>query len=307
MICKNKKIVLIASGGRTGTNFLGENFSQIIPNSFSIHEPDTYKGLFRLDTWKAVEKFGFYHMMIGRLLGKTGIRLINDQYLSGKLNKEEIQKLIIQHREKYFSRQKAELIIESYSQWYGLFPSALNTFAHIKMIGIIRDPRTWLTSWMNHITTRHTKHDIVTLLGIERLKPNDIHPDIISNKDWETLSPFEKNCWDWAIIAEQLLHHDKTYEQAKLFRFEDLFLSENKQVFIEEMLEFATSFPDKSFPYEIDMALFSQKQNASKKKVFSSWKDWSPELCQQLDHICGPLMRELGYGAEPQWHEKLQK
>lgn len=307
MTC-NKHLVLIASGGRTGTQFLGDNLSKIITDCFSVHEPDMYKGICNPQTWQALYDFGFYHMIIGRILGKTGIRNLNQQYLTASKSDDALIKAIKQHRTQYLNRKKQGLIIESYYQWFGLYPLAEKAFPHVKFIGIIRDPRNWITSWMNHINTHHTNNDWVNNLGFSRLSSNNIKPsNHLSSLDWKTLSPFEKNCWDWAIIAEQLLHHDKTYEQAKLFRFEDLFLSENKQAFIEEMLEFATNFPDKSFPYEIDMALFSQKQNASKKNVFSSWKDWSPELCQQLDHICGPLMRELGYGAEPQWHEKLQK
>lgn len=80
-----KDLVFIASGGRTGTQFFGDMLKTVIDDCWSEHEPDMLLGL-NWRTYDQIRRFGFWHMVPGRLLGMTGVRSLGHKLLTGELS-----------------------------------------------------------------------------------------------------------------------------------------------------------------------------------------------------------------------------
>ena len=121
MKANEKHVAFIASGGRTGTFFFGEVLAEIIDDAFSVHEPDVLHG-FSKRSWHAIRTFGFYQMVVGRLMGRTGIRNLTQKFLAGKMTIEDTVAAIHRHRDRYYARISQDYVIESYNQWYGILP-----------------------------------------------------------------------------------------------------------------------------------------------------------------------------------------
>ncbi len=124
----NKNAVIIVSGGRTGTRFFGDLLSEMVEDSYSVHEPDLFEGL-TVRTWQRLKTFELYHIVIGRLLGQTGIRNLSQKYLSDALDLDNLAHAVRDHRFRYFASLNPALIIDSYYQRYGILPVLPLAFA----------------------------------------------------------------------------------------------------------------------------------------------------------------------------------
>lgn len=290
----------IVSAGRTGTAFFGDVLSEIIPGAFSVHQPDVVEGFDRT-TFDRIRTFGWYHMVIGRLLGRTGIRNLSQRYLSGRMSRHDVVRALHRQRGPYYHTIDSDYIVESNLQWYGLLPVLSDAYAKYRVVGLVRDPRTWVTSVRN-LGTQFGRGDLVTRLGFKRLDP-----DLIGDREyiakWPDMTPFEKNCWQWTTLNSLIHAYVLESSSARLFRYEDLFLADDRVDRLREMLDFMTHFPDRDFHYDLDGKVLDTPRNASKRRPFAGWRDWNKTQARQLQQICGPLMEALGYGSETRWQE----
>jgi len=304
MKANEKHVAFIASGGRTGTLFFGEILSEIIDDAFSVHEPDLLHGVSRR-SWHAIRTFGFYHMVLGRLMRRTGIRNLTQKFLSGEMTIKDVVTAIHRHRDRYYARVSQGYVIESYYQWYGILPAVAQAFPNYKIVGIVRDPRTWVTSFMR-FGGRYDKHDLVARYRFKRLEPSMIGDDAYAQA-WPRMSSFAKNCWHWKVITRLLQEHAAHDQNMRLYRYEDLFLSEDRATQVEDMLRFMVTFTDRTFPYRFDPDIMKRIKNRSHPGDFPDWLGWTPEMAQELMSLCGPLMQDLGYGFESDWIAKLEQ
>lgn len=303
----DKHVVLVVSGGRTATTFLGELLDLIVENSYSVHEPDLFDGLNR-ETWERIRRFGLYHMFFGRIVGRTGIRNLTQRFLSGRVSLEDLVQEILRHRKAYYDSIESDLIIESYYQWYGILPGATLAFPRLRVAAIVRDPRPWVESWVA-LGAHHGQKDHVTRWGFRRLNPRMVDDREFVER-WPRMTSFQRNCWDWRTVYGLLTEWIDDHPCARLFRFSDLFLSDHRERHFRELLDFITTFPDRRFEYQFDKSILrlrkNQAQDAPPLEIAESWKTWSPERASELDDICGDLMRKLGYGHEPEWLKLLE-
>ncbi|MCI4644869.1 MAG: sulfotransferase [Hyphomonadaceae bacterium] len=298
----DKDLAFIVSGGRTGTTFFGEYISEFIPDAFSVHEPDVVTQRSRRVLFKRIQDFGIWHMLIGRALGMTGIRPLSRRNLSGEFKDEApLLGAIRQHRDSYFSRIDAPLVVESYSQWFGILPQLRKVYPEARIVGIIRDPREWVVSWLNH-GGRHGPGDFVTMFGHKRLTPEMVG-DMQWAEAWETMSPFEKLCWDWKIINGSIAEFCEADPGARLYRFEDLFLNEDDTP-MRELIDFVADQPSGQYETKFRTDLLGKKVNSRGDKI-AKWHAWTPEQARHLQAHCKPLMDRFGYGIETDWAEKL--
>jgi len=299
-----KDVVFIVSGGRTGTRFFGDLLSQMVADSFSVHEPDVFEGFTRR-TWERMETFGLYHMVIGRLLGKTGIRNLSQQYLSGTLDLDSLAEAVRNHRLDYFGSVNPSLIVESYSQWYGILPSLPLVFPSYKVVGIIRDPRTWVASNTNH-GAQYGPKDLVAKLGLRRLDPEMIGDREFEGK-WSSMSAFQKLCWNWKIIYGLIADFVETDPNSKAYRYEDLFQDTSPEGEISHMFDFLTDFPGRRYTYNLDDSLLQKPLHAAGRANFPDWPEWDTTHACQLNDICGTLMEQFGYGNEAAWRDLIRE
>jgi len=298
----DQDLAYIVSGGRTGTKYFGEMLCDFIPEAYSVHEPDvaTLDDLQLLR--QRVKTFGLWHMVVGRLLGKTGIRALSTRRLSGDIgDQKRFIQSIRRHRESYYAGLNAPLIIESYNQWYGLLPQVRELYPDARIVGIIRDPRDWVVSWLNH-GARHGRTDRVTMFGQKRLTPAMVgEADLVP--DWETLTPFEKLCWDWRVINTTIVDFCDQDEASRVFRFEDLFLGED-DTSMRDLINFVAQHPSRTYEQTYDAELRRQKVNTRASRA-ERWPQWTPEQVRHLEKMCQPLMSRFGYGEEDRWQDKL--
>lgn len=297
-----KHMVIITSSGRTGTRFFGDFLSSMVPGAYSVHEPDVVEG-FSHRTWQRIKTFGPYHMLLGRLLGRTGIRNLTQQFISGRIDCRELVQRLRRQRSAYYRNLPGDPIIESYSQWYGILPAVPELFAHYRVVALVRDPRTWVASCMN-FGAPFGPRDLVSRLGFKRLDPI-IAGDADYAGLWPKMSRFERISWTWNAINGRLLSFARRDPHARIYRYEDLFLGEDRTRQLADLMQFITSFPDRSFSAEFDDAVLQRRHHASTRQAFPDWPGWSADQARQLFGICGPLMSALGYGGEAAWQTKL--
>lgn len=181
-----KDLVFIASGGRTGTQFFGDKLGSVIEDCWSAHEPDLVDGL-NPRSFRAVRRFGPWEAVIGKALGQTGVRVLGERYRRGEITLDQATRRLCRARARYHDSIPQSLIVESYYAWWPFAACIDRIFPGARMVGIVRDPSDWISSWL--------KQD-------PRRRGGDV----------------ERLASEWAMICETLISAN-----VPVFRFEDLF------------------------------------------------------------------------------------
>jgi hypothetical protein len=283
-----KHLTFIVSGGRTGTQFLGDLLSNAIEDCFSEHEPDIFRGLER-QTWSRLKRFGLWQMILGRMLGVTGVRVLGTRYLTGKSDFEKTSVRLRNQRRNYHDSIPQGLLIESYYAWWMVSPRLTEIFPTANVIGIVRDPRHWIASWSAKSSNRGEGH------WTHMLPPGPINPITLHDqhwsKRWDRMSDVTKLAWHWSTINRTIVEAE-SHGLAKIFRFEDIF-NENSSGFAALCHEAAT-FDECSYKVQYPRSLLTDKRNASD-AALDAWKMWSKTDREMINEICGPLMEKFSY------------
>lgn len=290
-----RDLVFIVSGGRTGTRFMGDLLSSMIPGAYSVHEPDVLEGL-TLRTWRRIQEFGFYHMVLGRILKHTGIRHLSEGFLSGDLTVEEVQRAIKKQRFGYYQKINQPIVVESYYQWYGILPVIPKTFSSYRILGVLRDPRDWVRSWLN-FEAHHGRRDLVKKIGRERINPKMTGEQPYAS-EWGSMDPLSRLCWTWKTVYTCVLDHAEIDPQMHLVKYENLFKDSERQHAWKEILDFITGFDKKSYTYEFDPEFLNYRIHASNQSKVPAWSEWSAGNRERLLSICGEVMIRAGYSPD---------
>ena len=280
------------SAGRTGTKFFGDQLGHMIDGAFSVHEPDVLMD-FKLKSLDQLRLFGWYNLIFGKLTGKSGIRNLSQNYLAGKLLLPELKAAVMDHRKKFYHTIDQNLIIESYSGWYGAIPAIQSLYKNYKIVVIVRDPRDWVISNMNW-GTMYGKRDWVSRLKLGRLNPATINDEHYRDL-WRGFTRFQKLCWAWKTIYEIILKSVEKDPNVIIIKFEDLFQSNKKYDHLRRLLSFITRYPDNNFSFHIPDNILERKTNVNISYSFPKFESWSVEMKTELSGICGDIMKNLGY------------
>ncbi|MEP0191485.1 MAG: hypothetical protein ABJP70_12775 [Erythrobacter sp.] len=283
-------LTFIVSGGRTGTKFLGDLLSKKIADCYSEHEPDLFLGFDRISI-ERIRRFGLWHMVFGRALGMTGVRVTGTQFMTGKKDLDKTINALRRQRLAYHSSIEQSLVLESYYAWWMVAPHLPKIFPGSKTIGVIRDPRHWIASWLARDARRSNGH------WTHMLPPGPINPHTVGDshwaKEWDTWTPVIKLAWQWMTINRQI---EIAMERSNLtlLRFEDIF-DPQKQA-LNALAIAATDFPSSDYEIGDLHSLISEKRNASDAKA-DSWQRWTDHERAMTNTLCGPLMSRFGYDA----------
>ena len=295
-----KDLVFIASGGRTGTTFLGERLHEVVDDCFSKHEPDVLAHDWDKAT-ASIREFGAWHMIFGRLLGQSGLRVLGHQYLAGKLREDQLIERMKRQRETWHASIDKPLIVESSWRYWMLAPVLQKAYPGSRLIGMVRDPREWIESWRRHQPRRHTK-SFQIWFPLGPLTPAQIGDHEWADQ-WDSFDQFSRLAWDWRTITSALARAEESGDPVRVYRFEELFKSGSNGK-IEELVSYATFDGKYSFS-NLDGFTASVRNASSGVRV--SWQDWEPEKAALVDAMCGDLMRRFGYGQEPEWRAKVEE
>jgi hypothetical protein len=281
-------LTFIASGGRTGTQFLGHCMSRAVEDCFSVHEPDIFQG-WSQETLTNIRQFGLWHMTGARALGRSGIRALGTRYLTGKSDFATTAKRLRAQRAAYHSSIAASLVVESYYAWWMVAPRLREIFPGAALIGIVRDPRHWIASWMARAPGRGSGH------WTHQLPPGPLTAVTLGDErwsdSWETLSEVARLAWQWQLINATLARAEDE-GVLDLFRFEDVFDPASDA--LPCLLESATSFAGRSYRHDDLRPALARRHNQSSAKA-EDWQGWPPAERCLVNEMCGPLMERFGY------------
>ena len=296
-----KDLVFIVSGGRTGTQFLGDRISMAIEDSFSVHDPDILS-IYVRRVLERIRTFGLYNMTIGKTIGRTGVRSIGQRLISERIDRKTALNRLERLRQKFHASIDQPLVVESNSQWLYVCDELMSIWPHARIIVIVRDPRTWIRSWLNK-GIRWRTYDPVRLLPPGRLTPAKIGDRAWADK-WKSFGIVGRLAWEWRFVYSRLQEHAENNLNARIFRFEDLFHSED-ETSMQELVKFAATHPDRKYYFNLPKEFTEKVQNASHGTA-PDWRQWRPDQARLVDSLCGTLMTKFGYGHETSWKEKLK-
>jgi hypothetical protein len=295
-----KDLTFIVSGGRTGTQLFGHMLSEVLDDCFSVHEPDVFVGM-KPRSLRRILTFGLWHVLVGRLLGRTGARVIGQKLICGSITTEEARAYIRSSRTAYYRTISRPLIVESNGQWWPLLRELHEVWPQAKVIVIIRDPRDWVRSWMNK-KGRYDRHDWVSRLPPGRLTPERVGDSAWKDR-WPDLGTFGQLAWEWSFLNRRMLSAISGASYARVFRFEDIFAAGGGT--LHELVQFAATHHDRCYRLHDLEKLVRTVKNSSTGDM-PRWCAWHPDKARLMDELCGPLMRRFDYGFEPEWQALIQ-
>jgi hypothetical protein len=251
-----EKIVFILSTARTGTKTLAEGLRS--DDILSLHQP-----------------------AFSRLL-----TIASNFYLHGWLPRRALAWLVSRLREPQILQADCRYYVQAYSLDHLPAKIISQKYPNVYIIHIVRDPRTFVPSYLNWMHTRF-KSFVANKL-VPGWHPSGLFTGQVAWRRWRRMDEFQKVCWHWAYknaLLERLFEGDERYLR---IRFEDLFGAG------PDALRSALSFV--GLPYRDEFtAMLGQSKNVSRKTYFPRWEAWEPERQQQLLDICGEGMRRYGY------------
>ena len=300
----DKPTIIVSSLGRTGTKFFYVLFQKIILNGTSLHEPDVfnfiqYRGV-RERTYEVIKQLkdsGVYYLVFRKLLGTWSLARLSDDRVRGKVDYTHAVQRLLNQREAFIHSRPGSVYAESSTSYYHLIDVLPDVFEHHRAAYIIRDGRDWVQSWMNWGGKHggmYGKGPIGRAISRNWPTPLEIEGDPYKSQ-WNSMSRFQRLCWAWSTFNRFAVEQIKENPYAKLVHFENIFKSEKRQQYFEEVIHFLMDMPQlEAIPSGSLQGLLNRKIHQSEVE-FPSWEKWTPEQKKQFKEICGPLMTQLGY------------
>jgi hypothetical protein len=253
-------IVFFLSTARTGTKTLAEGLAT--DELLSPHQP-----------------------AFSRLL-----TIASNFYLHGWLPRRLLEWLVSQTRESQILKAKCRYYAQVFSLDYLPAKIMSERHANVYIVHIVRDPRTWVRSYLNWMRTR--RKSWIANNFVPGWHPSGAFTGEMTWRAWRQLDEFQRVCWHWSYknrLLERLFADDPRYI---CIHFEDLFSSQGTHL-LRETLTFV------GLPYRSEYAaMLNKPKNRSQASTLAKWDEWEPRRQQQLIEICGEQMNEYGYLEE---------
>jgi hypothetical protein len=166
-----------------------------------------------------------------------------------------------------------------------------DAFDNVRVIHIVRDPRTFVPSYLNWTHTRLKSY--IANKAVPGWHPNGWLAGEFTWRQWQVMNEFQRVCWHWRFkneLLETLFSKSARYMR---LRFEDIMFGNQRK----EMLANLLSFLD--IPYEPRFEIiFEKKKNVSEKTYFPRYADWPSERKYQLAEFCDSTMERYGYAPD---------
>ncbi len=265
--------VLFLSTGRTGTKFLASTLGEIIPEADVFHEGGERSRL---------------------------INIISHAYLAGIVPlsfPSSAWKIAISDQLKRTQETKS-YYIDCNNHLYILAQIRPELYPGLKVIHIVRDPRTYIRSHLNWSRGR-LKSWIANYLT-PFWQPTGYMVGEMSYQGWLRLSKLEKFAWVWNYKNKFIQQFEGSSTPYLRIKFEDLFEVPNPESGFKKILDFiGVASPD-----HINI-FFRNSINASQKQSIPGWMEWPSEICNSIASLCKQGMNTYGYGSEQDWIRKV--
>lgn len=271
--------VFILSTGRTGTVYLADILNQV-NGVLAVHEPKPSRVL---NAWTTA-------------------------FLEGLVSNDYMATALASKRRKTLKNVRVTRYVESNNFIAGFADALPIVFNNPTIIHLVRDPRDFATS----LTNRGDDTGIRKFFN--RYVPYWAYvPKGVKKRELDALT---RAAHRWVAINKYLNTFGQSYDKYHYFTFEEVFNRKDpgaitpllSAIGLSEAEIAGIDFAAKPRKEESRLRLLDKpvdSTNRSKHQHMQPWRNWSKQECQQLDAICGDLMREYGYGNEPEWLEKL--
>lgn len=266
---KFEKVVIVLSTGRTGTQALAHYFNTCYDNVTALHEP------------KPTRHF----------------RLMSNRAMTGKLTKESAVAALVRSRRRLVEKITRPIYIESNWYLYGFLDALKEVFGRPKILHVVRDPRTFIPSYINYGTFSGLKKIAAEFLPYWYLKPEQCEAK--PAKTWKQMSGPERLAWHWHVVNREIDRGAAVYgDDYLLLKYEDLFPREGGEgggpglpPGLRQLLDWA-GLPesDRLLPMMRD-----KKMNASRNRGFPKWSEWDEPTRRAVLARCREQMERYGY------------
>jgi hypothetical protein len=167
----------------------------------------------------------------------------------------------------------------------------------------VRDPRTFIPSYINYGTFSGLKKMAAEFLPYWYLKPEQYEKN--PAKRWNEMSEPERLAWHWHIVNREIDRGAEMYgKDYLLLRYEDLFPRETKAAAAGKAAEDALPPGLGRLLDWIGLPLneklieaLGDKRNASHNRGFPKWEQWDEAARGAVLARCGEQMERYGYPA----------
>ncbi|MFI3238405.1 MAG: hypothetical protein R3Y47_10340 [Lachnospiraceae bacterium] len=298
----SKKRIFINSTGRTATQFFAKYLRIMIADSISLHEPGTPWFSKPMQLMGQIKDYGVYHLSIGQNKNTHSMYKLSRDYVAKDISKKNACENILKINDKVDALCEEDIVVYSSGHIYGLLGLLDEVYKDSRFVFIIRDPRDWIESALHKV-----EYSLYGPLEMFYRKIS-LQPSCFSDDpyllQWKTLSKFEKYCWFYNKLNQIAIKDMEGKTNFRVFRYEDIFLSENKAENFKDMLDFATDFESGRVESTFYPDLIDKKVD-SKQSTKAAWEAWTCEQAHIMMKHCGDSMKEYGYGTEELWKQKI--
>ena len=218
------------------------------------------------------------------------LNILSNYYLHGWVSRRSLEWLVCRTREKQIVNSNCPYYLQVFSLDYLPAKIISEKFQNVYIIHIVRDPRTFVRSYMNWTHTRFKS--FVANKYVLGWHPSGFFTGEMSWREWQQMDEFQRVCWHWKYKNTLVENLFDRYENYIRVRFEDIFLAQTSET-LKQILQFV------GVPYNQRFETIVKKsKNVSSKRYFQHWDAWSAERRKQLLEICGEKMKSYGYEKE---------
>lgn len=254
----DKQPVIFQSTHRCGTKGLESFFREYYPSVYCVHQPK-YSRLINIITTL-------------RLYG-----VISDAMFSWVAYITRINRIERINEKFYLETNGFNLLLAE---------RIVNEFPHTKIIHIVRDPRSWVVSYMNWTKGRVKSKIAYSYIPFWNLNLSRL--DIMTQQQWLKLEEYQKfiHWWKFKNDLIESLYSDK--HNYSLFRFEDLYMNRESNE-LHRLLEFI------GLEYSDEMLNFFNKKRNESKTLFKLDSFWNAEKLEYLKSTTNSQMKKYSY------------
>lgn len=157
------------------------------------------------------------------------------------------------------------------------------------VLHIVRDPRAYVTSYINHGAFVGVKGVAGAVMPYWQLKPE--HVNEADGRTWASMSPHERICWRWENLNGLIEHGTARLPQGRYLRvrFEDIV--DPARGGLQPVLEWLglETVPELRSP-ALDL-----RENRSRRTIHPRPEEWSGDMRSVLERYCRQRMIRYGY------------
>ena len=261
---KFRQVVVVLSTGRTGTQALAHYFNTAYDDVTALHEP------------KPTRHF----------------RVMSNRAVAGKLSKDAAVRALVRSRRRLVEKITRPIYVESNWYLYGFLDALKEVFGRPKILHVVRDPRTFIPSYVNYGTFSGLKKVAAEFLPYWYLKPEQYEKS--PPKRWGQMSEPERLAFHWRVVNREIDRGAALYGGDYLrLRYEDIFPRESDAVppGLSRLLDWM-GLPANEKLLEL---MRDKKMNASRNRGFPKWEQWDEPTRSAVLAMCGEQMERYGY------------